>query len=310
MNGYSKAADLWSFGILIPFMLTGQHEIAPKPQTRYFHEYLQEFINLLAARQDVRYSALLFVKSLLVMDERKRLTVEQALAHQWFREHHGTAEAMKRGWERLVRAWEPRDPMESLIEDLQAPIRRVVLQGAQQSKIRKILTNASIPQLPSLARHLQPKQKSNRRELLDTLNGSPFITGVLLPVQGSDRKRKRQDRSQIEIVDGRDMFMRSSGDKTSRNTSRKASQPIVSKSDEIAIVTDGIDGLRPSNDICESLVAVVDCGVDSISMIDQDYGTDVSIQDQTVSQYFRKRSLNGQASESLGEVADITGSNR
>lgn len=119
-SGYSSAVDMWSVGIVTAVLLTG-HSIFTGNPCDAAMEWDSERAKLAAAAQCdlsmidrnegewslVKRRGKLFVKSLLVLDERKRLTAKQALQDPWL-SCPTYVSALEAIYERAISGWMPR----------------------------------------------------------------------------------------------------------------------------------------------------------------------------------------------------------
>lgn len=121
--GYTQAVDLWSLGCVSVVLLTGGHPFFEVDPSEY-SEKLATQGNLTRLEkspewQDVGARPKAFVRSLLVLDERHRMTARQSLKHEWF-----TNDAHKTDFEELYRRsikhWRPRMSKSPVIELIQA----------------------------------------------------------------------------------------------------------------------------------------------------------------------------------------------
>ncbi|RDI79801.1 hypothetical protein Vi05172_g10212 [Venturia inaequalis] len=127
-EGYTKAVDMWSIGSITAALLTGDVIFVDRVDPR-FRDNPRLFIDL-AARCDLSvldspYSVWQkvgkrpkdLVKKLLVLDETKRLTATQALAHDWFTNKH-YADELDAVYQRSIEGWTPRRKIFRLVEAL------------------------------------------------------------------------------------------------------------------------------------------------------------------------------------------------
>lgn len=107
--GYTKSVDLWSVGCIAVVLLTGT---PPFPYSASSNIEYNEPGDLNEMFMNHRWSeaskmAQSFVLSLLVLDERKRLTVKQALQHPWFVNEQYQSK-LRQLYEEAIRDWQPR----------------------------------------------------------------------------------------------------------------------------------------------------------------------------------------------------------
>jgi serine/threonine protein kinase len=122
-GGYTKAVDLWSLGCVTVVLLTGGYPFFEPGSTEY-SEKLASACNLEALEksqtwQDVGARPKAFVRRLLVLDERQRMTAGDSLTHEWFTNdvHRTDFEELYR---RAIRHWRPRMPKAPVIELIEA----------------------------------------------------------------------------------------------------------------------------------------------------------------------------------------------
>lgn len=124
-RGYTIATDMWSLGIISALLLTGESVFQNSQD-----EYASPAAVLDAAAvcdlakivhshlwQSVSNSAKEFIRNLLILDEKSRLNVEQAMKHDWFTDCQGR-ENVQRQYEDLIRGWMPSRPLLDFKEDL------------------------------------------------------------------------------------------------------------------------------------------------------------------------------------------------
>ncbi|KAI9372537.1 kinase-like domain-containing protein [Aspergillus egyptiacus] len=109
-KGYTKAADLWSLGVLTAILLTGEPPFDGLPKGRSTIDQRQAAMRKLMARMDryrVGERAQNFVYCLLQYEVARRMDVNEALYHTWFTNpcHRADFEALYR---RSIRDWRPR----------------------------------------------------------------------------------------------------------------------------------------------------------------------------------------------------------
>lgn len=128
--GYSLSVDMWSIGSITAAVLTGE-QIFSCRQNGLFEEDAQRVILRLAAQCDLsvlddKYHPLWgpitpapkdFIKRLLVLNEKDRMSATEALHHVWFT-HPMMAAEFEAQYERSVRDWHPRRKDDQLIEQI------------------------------------------------------------------------------------------------------------------------------------------------------------------------------------------------
>ncbi|KAL9028287.1 MAG: hypothetical protein Q9196_003324 [Gyalolechia fulgens] len=118
--GYTSAVDMWSIGCVAAAMLIGRPAFTVNETSTGRHDSAAAVIAA-AAKCDLRVlddpdiwgdigiQAKDFIKRLLVLDERDRLTADQALSHVWFTEERYRQPVMAR-YDHAVAGWKPNYP--------------------------------------------------------------------------------------------------------------------------------------------------------------------------------------------------------
>ena len=125
-EGYSKSVDMWSVGSITATILTGDVIFTDRNHPKYYEDPRAVIISLAAIADltvlDAEYHPLWsvvgdrpkhFIKSLLVLDEKARLTAPEALAHPWFSCYARDFEDL---YARSIEGWEPRQKNTQLVE--------------------------------------------------------------------------------------------------------------------------------------------------------------------------------------------------
>ncbi|KAK2820068.1 hypothetical protein FQN49_007750, partial [Arthroderma sp. PD_2] len=120
-KGYTKSVDLWSLGCLTVVLLTGGSPFSD-PVTGKYCGKLAKQCNLGILEQDedwrkIGERAKEFVRGLLVLNDKQRMTAEDALSHDWF-SNTAHSQAFEELYMRAIRGWEPRDEKEKVLYDL------------------------------------------------------------------------------------------------------------------------------------------------------------------------------------------------
>jgi serine/threonine protein kinase len=113
--GYTKAADLWSLGILTASLLTGdlmipREDLSSLSQVEIADRFLR-VDDSFTRRQwtEMPPRALRFLRRLLVVDPEDRMTAAEAVHHSWYTKPASEAEALVDGIKRINRFWKQRD---------------------------------------------------------------------------------------------------------------------------------------------------------------------------------------------------------
>ena len=133
-KGYTKAIDLWSLGCVTAALLTGATPFIPsEPQSpmdrRPSYSVIVDAaltcdlikLDTSEAWQHVGPEAKSFIRGLLVLDEKSRLTADEALNHMWYR---FLEEDFENVYAFSIRYWIPRKPNVKVIEEIQESARK------------------------------------------------------------------------------------------------------------------------------------------------------------------------------------------
>lgn len=89
---YSFASDNWSIGIILFVMMTGCYPFTGKDQNEVFDKIKKGvYDKKLLERQKISEEVKDLIKKLLVLDEKRRLSIETALQHPWISMHKDTS---------------------------------------------------------------------------------------------------------------------------------------------------------------------------------------------------------------------------
>ena len=118
--GYTKAVDMWSIGCVTTALLAGKSYFVNTQDSGYERNPSAAIIQAAAecdldrldyssAWLGIDLKAKCFVKRLLVLDEKARMTAELALRHLWFTEGF-KGSSMVEIYEDTIAGWEPWSP--------------------------------------------------------------------------------------------------------------------------------------------------------------------------------------------------------
>ncbi|KAK5680844.1 hypothetical protein LTS10_006602 [Elasticomyces elasticus] len=127
-EGYSKAIDIWSVGCVTALLLSGEavpfdSDSIQREKDQYEHSQAEAstqlwdlgFIDKSTKWGEVGRKAKDFVRACLDVNERQRLSAEQALQHPWFTHKHYAAE-LEAEYQRAIQDWKPRSTNGQLVE--------------------------------------------------------------------------------------------------------------------------------------------------------------------------------------------------
>jgi calcium-dependent protein kinase len=83
-GNFSYATDTWSIGVILYVMMTGTQPFQGKDQNEVFEKIAKGIYDVkILEKQKVSEQVKDLIKKLLVLDQRRRLTIEAALEHPW-----------------------------------------------------------------------------------------------------------------------------------------------------------------------------------------------------------------------------------
>jgi calcium-dependent protein kinase len=83
---YGPECDIWAVGVIMYFMLSGEMPFTSDNRKDLFRKIRKEPINLaLPEWEGLSSSSKDLVEKLLIKDPKKRITITEALQHQWFK---------------------------------------------------------------------------------------------------------------------------------------------------------------------------------------------------------------------------------
>jgi serine/threonine protein kinase len=128
-NGYSKSVDMWSIGSITTTLLAGEPLFAERHESEnrkhVFSRIEQCDLSILDSEYHPVWSTASdrpkdFIKRLLVIEEERRMTVTEALAHVWFSDPYFAAD-FEDLYKRSIKDWQPRIQDAQLIEQVASP---------------------------------------------------------------------------------------------------------------------------------------------------------------------------------------------
>jgi len=88
-KNYSKACDLWSFGIILFFLMSREFPFQGEDELQLMYNIMERDIVFNASIWDERSdSSKDLIQKLLTKNPDDRITIEEALDHPWFIEAH------------------------------------------------------------------------------------------------------------------------------------------------------------------------------------------------------------------------------
>lgn len=122
-QGYSKAVDMWSIGCVTVVLLTGGSPFRDS-RTKQYSDDLARDCNLTELKRSSEWSEISarpkgFVMKLLLLDESRRLTAEQALLDAWFNNDRLKPD-FEDLYKRTIRHWQPSIRKKPIIEFMNA----------------------------------------------------------------------------------------------------------------------------------------------------------------------------------------------
>ena len=117
LNGaYDEKCDLWSLGVIAymllsgtpPFPGNGENEILTRVKKGVYDLNIPKFDKVSANAKD-------FIKKLLVMDPKKRLSAKEAQAHQWLHDFDVPAEPLDAGIAKSLRSFHEYGAMKRIV---------------------------------------------------------------------------------------------------------------------------------------------------------------------------------------------------
>ncbi|KAH6715543.1 kinase-like protein [Leptodontidium sp. MPI-SDFR-AT-0119] len=205
--GYTSAADLWSLGVSIAYLLTNDTILPRDKISQVSQVQLAELFHGFGdgtkrkTWQNLSPRALRFLRGLLASDPADRMTAEEALEHSWLTKPLSEAALIEECCAKIVRFWKKRDSDEVVI-GLPSTIQSKQDENSRRdSRSKRKLPDASSSPYFTLDRHLHRREASQRRTLLAGLSktGSQFVAPA---------DETKTYRLQMVSILGRDMFGR------------------------------------------------------------------------------------------------------
>lgn len=229
-DGYTAAADMWSFGVLTAFLFTGTMGIPCDAASQLSQEQIVDrFCSTSNCTNQIGRRAVDFLRQLLVLDPNQRITTEEALEHPWFKKPLSEALELQKGHKRIIQFWKERNHDEEVIIHSRpgSLLSRYVPTNPSDHtilRLRKRLPDVSASPYFGLDRHLHNRVPSNKKELIKSLNG----TGIRFVESRNKRTRMRisglGDSLQYppaKTVRSSDIFQRSIADVTNAESQDK-----------------------------------------------------------------------------------------
>ena len=134
---YNEKCDLWSCGIILYIMLIGKPPFSGKDDEEIMSNVAKGLYNIKGDDFDnISNNAIDLMKKLLTINPNKRINAEEALNHQWFKEHHS---------KELYNAIEDENIIKTLLNNLKNYKRESVL---QETALAYLVHN--FPQIPDV----------------------------------------------------------------------------------------------------------------------------------------------------------------
>ncbi|KAG4440423.1 hypothetical protein IFR05_004067 [Cadophora sp. M221] len=206
--GYTSAADLWSLGVSIAYLLTNDTILPRDNISQVSQVQLAELFygfgdgTKIEAWQNLSPRALRFLRGLLAANPADRMTAGEALEHSWLTKPLSEAALIEECCAKIIRFWKKRDSDEVVIGLPSAFQSQQDENSRRDSRSKRKLPDASSSAYFTLDRHLHRREVSQRRTLLAGLSktGSQFVASA---------DETNTSRRQMASISGRDMFGRS-----------------------------------------------------------------------------------------------------
>lgn len=127
-QGHDLAVDIWAIGMLTLQLYAGAQEL---PESRHMilgsqedvDEHVEAILRLIHRSREIPASSETFVHGCLVYNSEKRLTVREALGHDWLQKPDADRKLFRRREMESISHWSPRGSMLPVIEDLKVEAR-------------------------------------------------------------------------------------------------------------------------------------------------------------------------------------------
>ena len=103
-GNYTKACDVWSLGVFLFFLLTGQHPFKGDSLNSVYEKAAEGFYSVKNKDlQGISDNAQDLIKKMLTVQERKRITIKNALEHNWFQQLNNNNEVPSQVFQSLAK---------------------------------------------------------------------------------------------------------------------------------------------------------------------------------------------------------------
>lgn len=194
--------DLWSLGCVAVVLLTGGSPFT-NPITNIYSQKLAHECDLEKLEVDedwmnVGERAKKFVRQLLILDEDKRMTAEQALMHEWFT-NPTLKEEFDKVYNRAVQDWKPRDRRTPILSDFS--VKGEGKRPSPRPDLRPIKKETPIefPYKPSPHTLIRMLYRQTKPTVLNQPVLSPEKMPLAPPPNSEDERRKHRIKSKSPL---------------------------------------------------------------------------------------------------------------
>ncbi|KAI5790216.1 kinase-like domain-containing protein, partial [Geopyxis carbonaria] len=148
--GYSSSVDLWSLGVIVHQLLSGLPPFQHRDNSQCKHQMKELTDSIMnpdlnhmvteAVWKDISNYAKDFVRNLICVDQKKRLSAKEAIKHPWLARHSTELHAL---CERANRGWKERGG-EAVIEEWQTPSTPLPQSQAQEVIEQKLVLESDL----------------------------------------------------------------------------------------------------------------------------------------------------------------------